>query len=144
MGVNGFQVWPSGCAFILSIRLLPQLADQFRSTLQFERSRRTAGRAGQLFEFGVTFPEGRTVDNREGDGRPAGDEAPARPTLAIRGGGSVDQGWDLRWWLWPLPPAGPVTFRCHCPEIRVPESAAVIAGDNFTAAASRAVGFTHP
>jgi hypothetical protein len=35
------------------------------------------------------------------------------PILAPRSGGGGDKRWDFRYWVWPLPPEGNLTFTCE-------------------------------
>lgn len=72
------------------------------------------GPAGQL-RLGVTLADG-THASADGDfrGRPWSQEPPPAPHLAIMGGGGGGDAdhWtsEVRAWLWPLPPAGPLTL----------------------------------
>jgi hypothetical protein len=35
--------------------------------------------------------------------------------LVQRGGSGAGRGWDLEFWVWPLPPEGPLAFVCEWP-----------------------------
>lgn len=48
-----------------------------------------------------------------GEGREP--ELPAGPILMPRGGGGGGRNWDFRYWVWPLPPEGKLTFTCAWP-----------------------------
>lgn len=50
------------------------------------------------------------------------DEPPGPLLLPHRGGGGHDQRWDTGYWVWPLPPPGPVTFICQWPAYRIAET----------------------
>jgi hypothetical protein len=45
----------------------------------------------------------------------------------------------MRYWIWPLPPAGPVTFVCQWPALGIPESRADVDAELILDAAARAV-----
>lgn len=40
---------------------------------------------------------------------------PEGPILIQRGGGGGGTRWDHRYWVWPLPPEGPLAFACEWP-----------------------------
>jgi hypothetical protein len=69
------------------------------------------GPAGHRFarpsaETSLRFSDGRTVTS----GRPHGDSEPAGPILRPHGGGGSSHYQNHRWWVWPLPPGGPLDF----------------------------------
>ena len=88
---------------------------------------------GRFFGFGphptteVITIEVRLADSRSGKGATSGhsDElmdhyrgaregrepvVPAGPIVGTSGGGGGGKRWDFHWWVWPLPPDGPVTL----------------------------------
>ena len=54
------------------------------------------------------------------------------------GGGGGDTQYTQRAWLWPLPPAGPVTFALAWPEQQIDEATVQVDGALFRAAAAEA------
>jgi len=64
------------------------------------------GSSEEQFRFGVRFADGRKATNL-GPWPPPGNAPPAI-SLVQRGGGG-GRGWDLGYWVYPLPPPGPVT-----------------------------------
>lgn len=63
----------------------------------------------EILRLGVQFADGRKATTL--DTHPWQSEAePDGPVLIQRGGGGGERSWDMRFWLWPLPPAGPLTF----------------------------------
>jgi hypothetical protein len=42
------------------------------------------------------------------------------PILAPRSGGGGGKRWDFRYWVWPLPPEGALTFMCEWPARKLP------------------------
>ena len=44
------------------------------------------------------------------------------PILSHRGAGGGGKTWDFRYWVWPLPPEGRLTFTCEWPERNLAET----------------------
>jgi hypothetical protein len=87
------------------------------------------------FPVSVQFSDGRTAIS----GRPRGDSEPTGPLLQSRGGGGTSHSQLLRWWVWPLPPAGPVEFICQWPVYGIGETRIGIDGQLILDAARRSV-----
>lgn len=83
-----------------------------------------------LFRFGVQYSDGRKGTSvappgaqmqqwakavREG----REPELPTGPIVMQRGGGG-GRSYDWRFWIWPLPPPGPVTVACEWPAASIP------------------------
>jgi hypothetical protein len=83
----------------------------------------------------VQFSDGRTAIS----GRPPGDSEPTGPLLQSRGGGGTSHSQLLRWWVWPLPPAGPLEFICQWPVYGIGETRIGIDGQLILDAARRSV-----
>lgn len=41
--------------------------------------------------------------------------APPGPIIGMGGGGGGGKRWDMHYWVWPLPPDGPMTITCRWP-----------------------------
>jgi hypothetical protein len=67
-----------------------------------------------VLRFGVQFADGRKATTLGGFPRPQ-DEEPSDPVLTPRGGGGGGGRWDYSFWVYPLPPAGPIAFVCEWP-----------------------------
>ena len=75
------------------------------------------------YRFGVKFADGRDTKSTPGredridfykaiqEGREP--DVPAGPVISSTGGGGGGKRWDFRYWVWPLPPDGPVTITCE-------------------------------
>jgi hypothetical protein len=74
-------------------------------------------RGPEPFRFSLQFSDGRTLTDHAPHGRgaiqPPGDAEPAEPVLWSRGGGGTTHYQHLSWWVWPLPPSGPLEFSCQ-------------------------------
>jgi hypothetical protein len=74
----------------------------------------------ELLRFGVQFSDGRKATTLGWGGAVAffgGDEEaePEGPVLSQGGGGGDDDHWESSFWLWPLPPPGPLAFVVEWP-----------------------------
>jgi hypothetical protein len=110
--------------------------------LLFGARARAAGGAreeGQL-RFGVQFSDGAkatNVDLRRGF-PPDRKAQPEGPVLSPRGGGGGPGSWRQGYWVWPLPPAGPLAFVCEWPAASIPQTRAEIDAQLVLDAAARA------
>lgn len=70
----------------------------------------------ELLRFGVQFADGRKATSvGVGPYGIAGEEEPEGPLLLQGSGGGADDRWELHFWLWPLPPPGPLAFVVEWP-----------------------------
>jgi hypothetical protein len=91
-------------------------------------------------EIGIRFSDGRETDRF---GRGLSDEVtswyrawhegqnpptPAGPIIGPGGGGGGGRRWDMTYWIYPLPPDGPMTITCRWPAGGVPEGAVEVDG----------------
>lgn len=90
---------------------------------------------------GPRFVIGFTDGRRTVMGWPSvhGDDGTPDIVLTHTGGGGSDRRWMGRMWLWPLPPAGPLTLAFVWPELEVPETTVEIDSAPIRDAAARAV-----
>ena len=70
----------------------------------------------EILRFGVQFSDGRKATT-VGGALPGGgpDEEPSGAVLVQGGGGGGNGDYESDFWLWPLPPPGPVTFAVEWP-----------------------------
>lgn len=143
IAVSGLLAYPTGFEFILNLVLRRE-----------DRRGRILGGPGWLHgpapygdeplpdEFvrlGVAFADGRVASNLGRRAFPAPDSEPTGPVLLPDGGGGGGRHYDMRYWVWPLPPPGPVAFVCEWPALGIPESRAEIDAGLILDAATRAV-----
>jgi hypothetical protein len=74
----------------------------------------------EMLRFGVAFADGRKASNLEGF-TPCG-EQPEGPVLWGMGGGGGGGRWQQGFWMWPLPPRGPLTFVCEWPAAQIAQA----------------------
>jgi hypothetical protein len=71
--------------------------------------------------LGVQFSDGAKATNvRAAPGFAGRDEKPPAPVLHPQGGGGAPGDWRLGYWVWPLPPSGPLAFVCEWPAAAIP------------------------
>jgi len=93
--------------------------------------------AGEM-RFGLMLADGRKViTQRLGDMRPFLDR-PDRPILRPRSGSGGSNRSSAELWLWPLPPAGPLTFVLAWPAEGIDETSVETDATPIVAAAERA------
>ena len=94
-----------------------------------------------VLRVGVRFADGTTLTNlgRRWPPFPVGGGEPPGPLLVPQGGGGGGRRYDQDYWVWPLPPPGPLTFVCAWPARDVPESRAELDAALVLTAAGRAV-----
>jgi hypothetical protein len=91
------------------------------------------------FRFGVQFADGRKAMNQFPPRSPQHEGPPEPPRLGMRGGHGGMGSWDWNFWVWGLPPAGPITFACVWPAQQLPESQAELDAAPILAAAPNAI-----
>lgn len=90
-----------------------------------------------MLKFGVEFSDGRKATNLSVRGTGTGE--PQEPVLWSMGGGGGGGRWRQDFWVWPLPPAGPLAFVCEWPAAGVALSRAEADARQLLDAAARAV-----
>jgi hypothetical protein len=135
----GATAYPTGFKVFLTTRLNPvsreTLPGRRRDFFMLQRLHETE-LPDELLRFGVQLADGRKATNLA----PMldYDEEPAGPTLTQRGGGGSGTAWNQSFWVWPLPPPGPLEFVCEWPAFDIPECRAAIDAALVLDAAKRA------
>ena len=144
VAVSGMSAYPQGFGFTLAVRwrtepnpIEPRMFDPFHPGL---RARVGGGLDPEVMRFGIEFADGRKVTNLQPHPHLEDEsgEPPAGPMLMGGGGGGGGRRWDYRYWVWPLPPAGPLAFVCEWPAQDIPLTRIEIDAGLVLQAASRA------
>lgn len=88
--------------------------------------------------FGVQYPDGSRWTSTSVWMPRSGDEPPPAPMVFPRGGGGGSRTWRQRFWMWPLPGDGRVTFVVAWPELNIEEQSTVIETADLLRAAGEA------
>jgi hypothetical protein len=140
VAIAGLQVYPEGFGFTLNLRLRTV---SIREERQFEHWFETftlddEDLRDELIRFGVQFADGRKATNLEQPRRDL-DEQPDGPVLNQFAAGGSTSSYDVEYWVWPLPPAGPLAFVCAWPARDIAETRTEIDAGRIHEAAGRAV-----
>jgi hypothetical protein len=139
VAASGFRAYSNG--FELTLTVLLRREDPWGRGMVFHRLHERPPGEGlpeEFLRFGVLFADGTSATNL-GRRHIAPDESLAPPVLMQQGGGGGGRRFDFRYWVWPLPPAGPITFVVEWPWKGIPESRAEIDAAPILDAATRAV-----
>jgi hypothetical protein len=129
--ITEFEAFPTGVRFSIVSRYRPGGPDAD------PRSRMREIRGADGPRFGVGFADGRkALSSAWFSG--AGIDEPTGPVLVPQGGGGGGQESRMGFWLWPLPPPGPVTFVSAWPARTAEERSVVADGSELVAAATQA------
>jgi|SRR5579872_5275694 len=145
LAISELVAYPSGFEFVLTVRLRTDSdAVPMHGWMGMDPGwRRSGGEIPpEMLRFGIEYSDGRKATNL--DIRPRWDPtepspAPPSPVLTAHGGGGGGGTWNMRFWVWGLPPAGPLHFVCEWPGRGCPLERSSIDSTALIAAAGRAV-----
>lgn len=93
-----------------------------------------------FLRLGVRYADGRSATNLDHRSRPpAIDAEHQRMLLTPSGGGGGFRRNDSAFWVWPLPPTGPVTIVCEWPAYGIAETSVELDSGPIVVASARAV-----
>jgi len=94
---------------------------------------------GEVLRLGLMYADGRRT--AAAAARPLGDDHadPGRLVMLEGGSSGSPRRWDGDFWVYPLPPEGPVTFVASWPRYGVAETRVELDGATIREAAGRAV-----
>ena len=131
VAIIGIAAYANGFEFVLARRIRPGTPGLDEDPTPEMRRRREP----EDFPISVQFSDGRTATS----GRPRGDREPTGPILQSRGGGGTSHSQLFRWWVWPLPPAGPLEFICQWQVYGISETRIGVDGQLILDAARRSI-----
>jgi hypothetical protein len=133
--VGRCSVYATGFELELRVLLAPD-AGELDPSLNGPYHRRGGDNYSEMLRFGVEFSDGRKATNV--DGRGYARNEPDGPVLWGMGGGGGGGRWRQDFWVWPLPPSGPLAFVCEWPVAGIPLARAEIDAQLLLDASTRA------
>lgn len=121
VAVTKLGAYPAGFDFDLLIIVADTDDELDPMAMGFHRPGRRGADRQQMLRFGVQFADGSKVTNLPGREAALARHAqrdggqPASPVMHPMGGGGGSGEWRQRFWIWPLPPPGALTFACEWP-----------------------------
>lgn len=143
IALSRVSAYPAGFSFDVLSAIAPQseLAERLEPMLHGpgrHRARREPGLSPELLRIGVQFSDGAKATNVSGFPRFPQEGEPAGPVMHERGGGGGGGHWQQGFWVWPLPPPGPLIFVCEWPAAGIPLTRHEIDAQEILDAAGRA------
>jgi hypothetical protein len=149
VSIASATAYPTGLEFTVDVRWRGRTADPAWHPAAWRRDpNRGDELPDELFRVGVELADGSkatTLDALPGStvahtvaASSWPPEPPGGPVLMPRGGGGGIHSWSQGFWLWPLPPEGPLSFVCEWPVHDIPLSRAAVDAAVIRAAAERA------
>jgi hypothetical protein len=90
----------------------------------------------EMLRVGVQFADGSKATNTRGFHDP--EHPPSGPVMHGGGGGGGGGNWQQTFWVWPLPPPGPLVLVCEWPALGIPLTRFEIDAQPILDAATRA------
>jgi hypothetical protein len=140
VGLVNLVAYSTGVAFELALRAAPGHAFGHEVLLGLGGFWQLApGQIGddQIVRFGVEFADGRRVLDMGAEPE-GGDGPPAICLVPHGGGGGGGAVYEFGYWLYPLPPSGPVTFAVEWPAEGIPSTKRVLDASVIIDAGARA------
>jgi len=129
IAVLGCTVFSNGIVLDLTLRTRPgsisarELREMHGSPFYFHGPRDPGEELPpNLVRIGVLFADGRKASSLDDRHAFLSQDEPGGPILTPRGGGGGDGVWNVDYWLWPLPPAGPLTIVAAWPGFEIEET----------------------
>ena len=141
VALGSVRAYPNGFEFTLHTRWRreddagPGVGDP----LEWHGHRRGTQVPEDVLRLGVMYADDRRASATGGHPWPQDDADAGRLVLLQNGGGGSDRRWDGDFWVYPLPPEGPVTFVASWLRHGVAETRVELDGAAIREAARRAV-----
>lgn len=129
--VDRFALYPQGMGFSLRLILRDRITD---GDMPWETRgpRRQNPLSDEFLKFGIEFADGSKWTNLYWE---PPHRLPTGPVVYSRGGSGGERSWRGRYWMWPLPAAGPLTFVAEWPAHGITETRATVNGAELLASA---------
>jgi hypothetical protein len=140
VAVGSVRAYPNGFEFTVHVR--GRHADDaigYRDPFERHRHLRGEQTPHEALRLGVMYANGRRTATTARQALTLHDPGPETLVLQQGGGGGGARSWDMDFWVYPLPPEGPVTLVASWLEHGVTETRAELDGTAIRQAAGRAV-----
>jgi hypothetical protein len=141
VAISSVRAYPAGFEFTLHTRLRHEDETGHGGADPVEPHLPWRGKQvpGEVLRLGLMYADGRRT--AAAAARPLGDDAadPGRLVMLEGGSSGSPRRWDGEFWVYPLPPAGPVTFVASWPKHGVAETRVELDGAAIREGAKRAV-----
>ena len=137
VAVTGLSAYSTGFEIFLTARFRPPRGGGPGEPSRAEPPEPRATR--RSLRFGLQLSDGRKAIGEHAGRGPGSDTAPDGPILREFMGGGGPRSIVIRWWAWPLPPAGPLEFVCEWPALGIPETRSGIDAQSILDAAARSI-----
>jgi hypothetical protein len=131
IAVVDLVAYSTGFALRLTLRLRPEAASDL------DPRQHLYGVGDERLRFGVEFADGRRATNTDQQNW-GSDEAPLISLVTHRGGGGT-RDWENGYWVYPLPPPGPVTLALAWPVRGIAEQTQTIDAAPIVEAAGESI-----
>ena len=140
VGLTGIRAYPNGFGFTLHLRLRELIPGEQTHFGIIDGDIDPSGEfAAYYFRVGVGFADGRKATNVDGRHWSFDEAERPPPVLSTSSGqGHDSRGLDLGFWVWGLPPSGPLVFVCEWAARQIPESRVQVDAALVLEAAGRA------
>ena len=142
VAVVGLAGYPTGFEFTLRLLLHREkpFGRRVEPSMEMHRWRGHSDPPSDFPRLSVQFADGTLISNLDRLPYDQPDVEPAKPLLVETPRGiSGAQRTDLAYWVWRLPPPGPVTFTCRWPACRIDNARAHIDASRILDAAARSI-----
>ena len=140
VALSTVEVYPTG--FDFNIAIIARREDPYGfgwGMHQHWPHRPVEAQANDFFRLAIVFADGQVATNIDrGQASPVG-EMTGRAMLTPGGGGGGGRRYDMTYWVYPLPPPGPLAFVCEWPGLGLTESRVEIDAQPILDAAARSV-----
>jgi hypothetical protein len=139
--IGNVRAHPNGFEFRLSVRVRNEEETDLGwfDPTELHRHRQGTQVPENVLRLGVLYADGRRVATTSHPPWPDDDDDAEHLILVPQGSGGGERTWDGDFWVYPLPPDGPVTFVASWLEQGVPETRAELDAAAIGEAAGRAV-----
>jgi hypothetical protein len=138
--VHRFAAFPTGLEFDVDVYVRHGPFFGLPLTVHAPRYREGDQFTEDLIRFGVRFADGASwtnLDPPSADFTTSTGQTPTPPVVSCSGGTGGGHRISGQYWLWPLPPEGPLVFIAEWPAYDIPESSAAIDATELRTSATR-------